>query len=52
MMGIVMPEAYLAYKKYNKIISNIYLFFYSLVLKKLYIFVLYPFPDYLGMTGC
>jgi len=31
MMGIVMPETCLAYKKYNKIISGIYLVFYSSV---------------------
>jgi len=29
MMGIVMPETYRAYKKYNKTISGIYFFFYS-----------------------
>jgi len=29
MMGIVMPETCWAYKKYNKIISDIYLDFYS-----------------------
>ena len=31
MMGIVMPETCLAYKTYNKIISGIYLVFYSSV---------------------
>jgi len=31
MMGIVMPETCWAYKKYNKIISGIYLVFYSSV---------------------
>jgi len=31
MMGIVMPETYWAYKKYNKIISGILLVFYSSV---------------------
>jgi len=32
MMGIVMPETCSAYKKYNKIISGIYLVFYSSVI--------------------
>jgi len=32
MMGIVMPETCWAYKKYNKIISGIYLVFYSSVI--------------------
>ena len=50
MMGIVMPEVCCAYNKYNKIISDIHLVFYSSVFKKLNIFVLYPFPDYMGMT--
>jgi len=32
MMGIVEPETYWAYKKYNKITYGIYLFFYSSVI--------------------
>jgi len=32
MMGIVMPETSWAYKKYNKIISGIYLVLYSSVI--------------------
>ena len=32
MMGIVVPETCSVYKKYNKITSGIYLFFYSSVI--------------------
>jgi len=32
MMGIVVPETRSAYKKYNKIISDLYLVFYSSVI--------------------
>ena len=32
MMGTVVPETFWAYKKYNKIISGIYLVFYSTVI--------------------
>jgi len=32
MMGIVVPETCWAYKNYNKIISDIYLVFYSSVI--------------------
>jgi len=32
MMGIVVPETCWAYKKYNKIASDIYLLFYSSVI--------------------
>jgi len=35
MMGIVVPETYWAYKKYNKIISGISLGFYSSVMHQL-----------------
>ena len=36
MMGIVIPETCWAYKKYNKIISGIYLVFYSSVIRKMH----------------
>ena len=36
MMGIVVPETCWAYKKYNKIISDIYLVFYSSVITMMY----------------
>ena len=40
MMGIVVPETCSAYKKYNKIISGMYLVFYSSVITMIYLQVM------------
>jgi len=48
MMGIVVPETWWAYKKYNKIISGIYLVF---ILQKNIVFIYFLHLPYRGQVG-
>ena len=46
--GITMPETRRAYKKYNKILSNMYLVFYSSVIIIFFFFPLFCVPLHLS----